>query len=256
MNIMVVDDEPLEREVLLDIVAKGDINLDRCFEAENGLSALEQMRNEEADIVIMDLKMPVMDGIHAAAEMKDLYPQVKIIILTAYNDFDYAVKSLKIGVEDFLLKPVSPKEILASLIKITEQMSPHPVNEVYKENPSDAIRSVTEYIHMNLDDKLSLKQLAHHVFLHPQYLSRLFKQETGKTVTEYITQKRIEKSRELLIQSQLSITEISQQCGFTDINYFSRVFSKLEGVPPKKYRAYHESMLQEKRNVLSYDKIM
>ncbi|MDM5199400.1 response regulator [Fictibacillus enclensis] len=256
MNIMVVDDEPLEREVLLDIVSKSSLEFDRCFEAENGRAALDQMRNEQADIVIMDLKMPVMDGIHAAAEMKDQYPQVKIIILTAYNDFDYAVKTVKIGVEDFLLKPVSPKEILTSLSKITEQMGLHAVSMVYKEDASDAIQSVTEYIRMNLDEKLSLKQLADHVFLHPQYLSRLFKQETGKTVTEYITQKRIKKSRELLIQSHSSITEISQQCGFTDINYFSRVFSKLEGVPPKKYRTYHESLRKEKRNRFPYDKIM
>ncbi|MCQ6265901.1 response regulator [Fictibacillus sp. WQ 8-8] len=253
---MIVDDEPLEREVLLDVLSKSSIEFYRCLEAENGSEALEHLHHEWIDIVVMDLKMPVMNGIHAASLIKDQFPQVKIIILTAYNDFDYALKTIKIGVEDFLLKPVSPEEFLASLQKAIKTMDVSSLNEHKEENSNETILSVTRFIQHHLQDKLTLKQLAERVYFHPQYLSRLFKQETGRTITEYITLKRIEKSKELLVNSKTSITDISQQCGFTDINYFSRVFSKMEGVPPKKYRDYQEDLRKEKLNQPYFNKMI
>jgi two-component system, response regulator YesN len=68
--------------------------------------------------------------------------------------------------------------------------------------------------------------------------------------------KRIEKSKSLLISTQESITDISEKCGFTDLNYFSRVFSKIEGVSPKKYRQYEQTLRKEKKNQHYFNKIM
>jgi two-component system, response regulator YesN len=256
LKVLIVDDEPLEREVLMDIVKKSDLGIVECIEVENGADAVEIMNKDCIDIVVMDIRMPVMDGITAAKLMKQDFPNLKIVFLTAYNEFDYALQTIKIGVEDFLLKPVRPEEFIQTLEKVTTNLETDSVDRKLPPQSNSMVDSVIEYIGEHLEDKLTLQQLADYVYLHPQYLSRLFKQEKGITITEFITMKRIEKSKSLLISTQESITDISEKCGFTDLNYFSRVFSKIEGVSPKKYRQYEQTLRKEKKNQHYFNKIM
>jgi two-component system, response regulator YesN len=256
LKVLIVDDEPLEREVLMDIAKKSDLGIVECIEAENGADAVETINKGCIDIVVMDIRMPVMDGITAAKLMKQDFPSLKIVFLTAYNEFDYALQTIKIGVEDFLLKPVRPEEFIQTLEKVTTNLETDSVDKKSPPQSNSMVDSVIEYIGEHLEDKLTLQQLADYVYLHPQYLSRLFKQEKGITITEFITMKRIEKSKSLLISTQESITDISEKCGFTDLNYFSRVFSKIEGVSPKKYRQYEQTLRKEKKNQHYFNKIM
>ena len=101
---------------------------------------------------------------------------------------------------------------------------------------SDTIHRVMEYIKANYSRKLTLDQIAASVHLSPSHISGLFREETGQTVSAYLSFVRIEKSKQLLKTTQLSIAEISSACGFEEQSYFSRVFRKQTGMSPKLYR--------------------
>lgn len=102
------------------------------------------------------------------------------------------------------------------------------------ENPT--IKKVCDYIDQNLDKEISLEEMADYVSVSPFYLSKLFKDEKGVTFINFITDKRLDKSRELLSKSDLSIKEITAQIGYNDQNYFSRIFKNKFGISPKEYR--------------------
>ncbi|ARF18025.1 hypothetical protein SporoP17a_12515 [Sporosarcina ureae] len=217
---------------MLNIVKKSNLGFVECLEAKNGLLAVDIASTTTIDVLLIDIKMPKMDGLTAAKIIKKTNPHTKIIFLTAFNEFDYALQTIKIGVEDYLLKPVSPEELVQSLTKAVEITDMQDIEFA----STEVIEQLTTYIKGHLEEKLTLKELSRQVHLHPQYLSRLFKQEMNRPITEYITSARLEKSKELLLSTQYTITEIGQLCGFSDSNYFTRVFKKQEGMPPTQYR--------------------
>ena len=93
-----------------------------------------------------------------------------------------------------------------------------------------------EYINENFRSDISLDDVSREVDISPYYFSKLFKQETGKNFIEYLTEIRLKNARELLQDSRLSIKEICAQSGYSDPNYFSRIFKKYEGVTPSEFR--------------------
>ena len=101
---------------------------------------------------------------------------------------------------------------------------------------SDVVFKVTNYIKKNCEEKLTLDTLAREVYLSKSYLSSIFKEETGVSLTDYITNVRIEKSKKLLTREGIAIAEIAVMCGFKDQSYFSKVFKKETGISPKKFR--------------------
>ncbi len=117
-TILLVDDEVLEREVWKYILEKHCSSLIRVIgEAKTGNEAMELAKRFTPDIILMDVKMPGMDGIKAGNLIKEFLPKTKIIVISAYDDFTYAQNSLKFGAADYLVKPVRPEEMLAVIRK-------------------------------------------------------------------------------------------------------------------------------------------
>jgi two-component system response regulator YesN len=100
----------------------------------------------------------------------------------------------------------------------------------------DAVYKTMEYVRANYDKKLSLDEIARNAFLSKAYLSSIFKEEIGESLTNYVNRVRIEKSKVLLLDKEVSLIDIANLCGFEDQSYFTRVFKKMVGISPKKYR--------------------
>lgn len=101
---------------------------------------------------------------------------------------------------------------------------------------SDVVYKCIDYIKQNYDQKISLDDIAVHVSLSRSYLSKLFKDETGYSLFSYVNHVRIEKSKQLLLDDQISLVDIAGLCGFEDQSYFTKVFKKETGVSPKRFR--------------------
>ncbi|RAK07832.1 AraC family two component transcriptional regulator [Halanaerobium saccharolyticum] len=121
------------------------------------------------------------------------------------------------------------------IMKFIEQIS-ESVSSRKKIEKENYIKSVCDYIDNNYYNDLSLDEIADHVYLSPNYLANIFKERMDKTILNYLTEIRIKKAKELLLNSQLKIYEISEKIGYKSSNYFSQVFKKHTGYSPVEYR--------------------
>ena len=118
LKVILVDDEMLIRKSLRMKIDVEKLGLFIIAEFSNTKKALEKLSELEPDIIITDICMPGMDGIEFSEECIHLFPQIKVIILTGYDEFNYAMRSIKIGVADYLLKPIKEDALNSSLYKI------------------------------------------------------------------------------------------------------------------------------------------
>lgn len=240
-KLMIAEDEVLERKAINIIIKKHFDNIDIIEEAQNGIEAVEIARRIKPDIIIMDIRMPEKNGIEAQKTILKFHHNVKTIILTAYDEFQFAQAAIKLNVIDFLLKPAKPSEIVEAInkaitsIQFNENITSLEINVMNKSIIQEAI----DYIHKNYSKNINLESVASFVHLNPQYFSRYFKANVGMTFIEYLSKLRIKKAKELLELTDKSISEISFEVGYIDPGYFSKVFSKLEGVTPNKFKIDH-----------------
>lgn len=122
LTVMIVDDEELSRKFLLNSLEAPELNLDIIAEADSGLEALSILEDQTPDVVFTDIKMPYMDGLELSQLILKKYPHIKIVILTAFKDFDYAQKSIRIGVTHFLLKPINRMELQNTITTLNERV--------------------------------------------------------------------------------------------------------------------------------------
>ncbi len=101
---------------------------------------------------------------------------------------------------------------------------------------ADLIHKTVQYIHIHFAERITMEEMARRVFLSPAYFSRVFKQETGQSFNAWLNRVRIDKSKELLLHQNLRLTDIAQLVGFEDQSYFTKVFRRITGMPPLKFR--------------------
>lgn len=121
-KIMIVDDEAIFRDYLRMTLPWQEYDFDICCEAKNGVEALELVRIHMPDIALVDINMPFMDGLELTAQLKALYPHMGIVLITGHSEFEYARKALKLGVEDYILKPFSKEELILTMLKLQKRI--------------------------------------------------------------------------------------------------------------------------------------
>lgn len=114
-SIVIADDEALERKALISIIKAQIPQISKIFEAENGQVALDKAKEHLPDILLLDIKMPMINGIEVARQVKEFSPTCKILLLSGYTYFNYAREAVKIGIQDFLVKPVEDKDLVSAL---------------------------------------------------------------------------------------------------------------------------------------------
>lgn len=123
VKLMIVDDEQVVREGLVAILGKGFPDLDlEILQARNGKMAVEMASSQQPELIMMDIKMPGMDGLEAIAEISKEHPAIKFIMVTAYDTFDYARKAIRLGVKDYLIKPSKASEIIDTVGTVLAQI--------------------------------------------------------------------------------------------------------------------------------------
>lgn len=226
------------------------LSIDDVFEASNGKEALEIFKRELPHMVLADINMPKMNGLDFAALAKEIKPDVKIAVITGYDYFDYAVKALKTGIDDYILKPVSRKdifELLQKLVgrlreekKVTSEIK-HVIRDLKDQSGIDEQDTYQSRLYNLVEDNIgnngfTLSLLAEEMGLSVGYLSGLFKKLFGESFKEYVLARRLERAKILLLSSDMKNYEITQVIGFDDPNYFSTCFKKKYGVSPSKYK--------------------
>ncbi|MGT2828181.1 response regulator [Streptococcus hillyeri] len=237
-SILIVEDEYLVRRGICSLIDFKSFQIDRVAEAENGRKAWELFQAEPFDIVLTDINMPKMNGIQLAQAIKEKHPSCHVIFLTGYNEFDYALSAVKLGVEDYLLKPFSKEDVEKMLVSVLEKLQAeqkrHQVETyIVHDEASDLKKRIEKHLG---ESDFSLKQLAEELGFSPNHLSVRIKKELGMTFQDYLIQERMRQAKLLLLTTELKIYEVAESVGFWDMNYFSQRFKQVVGVTPRQFR--------------------
>lgn len=235
IKIVIVEDEFRIRQGLGNLIKK--INPECCVvgEAENGYEGLKIIRDAEPNVVITDIQMPQMDGLEMIEKIREYNLECRFVILSGYAEFEYAQKGIRLGVEDYLLKPITITKVKELLSKITKQEEIDCTQET--EKYSMVVGDMIKTIEKSYGQRLGLDSFAEKYRLTPEYISAMFTKEIGVTFSNYLKKVRIEHAKDLLINTDKKIFEVACMVGYPDQKYFSKVFKEYTGVSAKQYAA-------------------
>lgn len=273
-NILLVDDEMAECEGLKTLLKRKRYPL-TIYMSKNGKDALETIEKHSNeflfDIVITDIKMPFMDGITLAEKIKSININTFVILSSAYADFEFAQKAIGIKVDYYILKPIDFdvfNSIMTTIIELLHERESrvkqkHLLVDKFDEllfsdkkkvfeqvlfnndtdldyneekRDEDVIKRVISLITKHHHENIGLEWIANQIFLSSGYLSALFKKETGINVVQYITMYRMERAKDLLVNTNMKIVDISKNIGYSTSSYFGMQFKKHYGIAPHEMR--------------------
>lgn len=250
-SLLIVEDKQDLREFLKNALKD---KFKKIYQAENGLVALEVIKQQQPDIIVSDVMMPQMNGYQLCKEIKENLniSHIPVILLTARADSESQMLGYKLGADAYLPKPFE-MEMLLSVIQ-NQMRNREYIKSRYRGNqfilsPQEATFSnadeqfmikLNEMIDQNLSQPdLDVKFLTAQMAMSRTSLYNKVKELTGMGANDYINRRRIDKAIILLTQSDMSITEISEQVGFTYQRYFSTLFKEMKGMTPSQFRAQH-----------------
>lgn len=216
--------------------------------AKNGAEGVQMALEKVPDAIISDVAMPEMNGYEVCEVLKtdDITNHIPIILLTAKVAHEDKMKGLTYGADAYITKPFRQEELLLRLQKLIE--SRKLLRTKFSSNVTEATTQgqSAEITFLNklkdcIDDELEnaeygVPQLAASIGMSQMQLYRKLKAIVGNTPSHFIRKYRLERAKELLMNPELTISEVAYQVGFSDPNYFSRVFHKEFGGPPNQFR--------------------
>ncbi len=258
VSLFLCEDEIAMREGIKNRIDWESEGIEFVGEAGDGEMAIPQIMEKKPDILITDIKMPFVDGLMLSEIVKKNLPDTKIMILSGYDEFEYARRAVSLGVTEYLLKPISPKKLIENIRKVRDKVIEEKNQKEYvskliegaggekvsagakpeKKFRSRSLTAAVKYIDENFSDEdISLNKVAEHVGVSPNHLSSTFSKEIGTTFIEYLTRCRIDRAKELLGTTDLRSSEVAYEVGYRDPHYFSAAFKKACGMTPKEYRS-------------------
>lgn len=250
LKVLVVDDELRVRS---GIVMETDWNALGCMvvaEAADGLEGLEAARKYKPDIIVCDIHMPEMDGLEMVTQLRREGSEAFVIFLTAYSDFSYAQKAIKLAATDYILKPFEDGELEQVISGITnrvhtkqekerqdyeQEILPHA--QLERGDKSKYVMEALNYISEHYSNpELGVCEIAGALGVSESHISHLFKKETDYTVNAYLTRYRIQSAMKLLTNCRHKVYEVAEMVGYRDTTYFSTIFKRITGVNPSEYQ--------------------
>ena len=238
LRVLLVDDEIMIREGFKRLFDWEAHDCEVVGEAADGMEALTQIDSLHPDIVIMDINIPIMNGLKVIQLSRIKHPDITFVIVSGYDDFSYCREALRLQITDYILKPVNYEEFGTCIDNLKISLFEQRVSVASEPEKQEerTITGITRYLQEHLADEMSLSVLAEEFHLNPQYISQLFKNEIGVNFLSYLTNIRMENAKKLLLSTSLSIAEVADRSGFGDYRVFTKVFKKSEGITPSQYR--------------------
>ena len=236
LNVLLVDDEIIIRQGFIKLFDWQAHDCQVIGQASDGLEALSKIDELKPDIVIMDINIPIMNGLKVIELSRIKHPDTAFVIVSGYDDFSYCRQALKLKITDYILKPVNYEEFGNCIDNLKISLFESKKENKDSQKKDRMIVSITKYLQNHLQEDVSLNVLAQEFHLNAQYISQLFKSEIGVGFLTYLTNIRIEHAKKLLLSTDDAISDISDQCGYNDYRVFTKVFKKKEGITPSQFR--------------------
>jgi len=244
-HVLMTDDEELALLGLEEGVNWEGLNVDKIYKCHSKDTAIRMMQMYPVDIIITDIEMPNGNGLELIKWVKENKPEIKSVFYTGHAEFSYAQEALRLGVEDYLLKPIPYDELEKIIYEIENKILVKEktvdlselAEDCTQEDSEEIVSRVKKIIAENLSvGNIQRDELAAMVHVSSGYLGRIFKKETGLALTDYIIKKRIAVAKQLLTKTSLSVTDVSARVGITYSSYFTKIFKEQVGMTPQDYR--------------------
>ena len=227
---------------------------ERCavLSAENGRQALLLFEQYRPQMAILEIEIPQMGGLDVARRIRQSAGACALLFVTAHDDFRYAREALQLRAMDYLLKPWSEQELALSVgeaLRLVEEYGDDPAARLLagesrmtgeENHASQRLGQVREdietFIREHYTAELSMQAVAKAMNYSDAYFCKLFKQCFRVNFSVYLNEYRIARAKELLQSTRLNVREVSTACGYSDSNYFTRVFKRITGKTPSEYR--------------------
>jgi two-component system, response regulator YesN len=252
-KVMIAEDEDIIRKGLVYSIPWAQMDCSVVAEVRNGVEGIEKIKETKPDILLVDVNMPIMDGLEMICNTYETY-DYSAIILSGYSNFEYAQKAICYGVMGYLLKPLKTDELKDAVSRakkecevrrafISRQLSREDwkhlnlFGEIQEKPEDDVVRQMLDFIEKHYRSKVVLQDVVDHLHYSETFLSKRFKKATGTSFIDYLNRYRIQKALTLLQEGHDTVQEIAWKCGIGDYKYFGTVFKKYIGCSPKEYLA-------------------
>ena len=251
-QILVAEDESLERKVLCKTLKKHFGDLCQIHEAKNGREAVEAFLIHRPQVAILDIEMPGVTGLEAARQIRESGHPCMILFLTAFDKFSYAREAITLRALDYLLKPCQEQELILTVeeaLHLYDRLGTNPdaflrgdviegagEEELADRRMGQIRENIERYIREHYNTEISMQSVAKAMNYSDAYFCKLFKQCFKVNFSAWLNEYRIDRAREMLQNTRLSVREVSTACGYSDANYFARVFKRVTGKTPSEYR--------------------
>jgi two-component system, response regulator YesN len=241
----VVDDHRFIRESIIKSIDWEGLGVEISGEASNGVEAEALVLRKRPDIVVTDIRMPGIEGLDLVERLHQLGFHGKVIVITGFQEFEYAQRALKLDVVDLVLKPIKNEELVAAVRKaIAEIEREAPIADSRRPPEPGAatesyglmVDSILAYIDRHYAEDLTLNRIAEEFKLNASYVSRIVAKGTGSGFVQQVNRRRIAVAERLLEDPSTRIKEIVSACGFSDYSYFLKIFRSIAGCTPQQYR--------------------
>ena len=228
-SVIVAEDEELLLNNLVQKIEHVDSDFQVVGTAQTGAQAYTLIEKLNPEVLITDIRMPVMDGIALIAKVREHFPLIKCIITSGFSDFEYARSAITLSVSDYLLKPIDSEELGGVLDKIKRefQIAQNSFEGIFspettRQTPAQIAELLKEYILSNYTSEINLNLIASSMNYSSSYLTKIFCQVYDCTPSKYIINLRINKSCQLLLHNpELSIRQIGEAVGYLSLIHIS-----------------------------------
>lgn len=245
-RLVIVDDEWIVIQGIKALLQRIGAESEVVGTAQDGSTALSVIRDVRPDVVITDIRIPFMDGLSLIEACREFLPDASYLVISGYQDFEYARTALRLGALDYIDKPVTLDKLKAAFDRIQEHRKSHPADSAGAEPGLDlpetqvgeghgAINRVLAYIQENYRKDIGLTELADLVGMNPAYLSVLFKEQVGRSFIKYLTGLRVDQAKKLLARG-CKASEVGKAVGYNDSHYFYEIFKKNTGCTPSEWK--------------------
>jgi two-component system, response regulator YesN len=238
-RILAVDDDVTIQEVLTFFLG----STYEVKSATTGTDALAKVCHETVDLVVLDHRLPDYTGLDVLAELRTIRPSLPVVMLTGYGSEWICAAAFKLGVADYLQKPVNAVDLVAVVHRILspsletgDSSLESPMLRGLRAPLCTPIQRAMGLIQQRYWDKFSLGVLARQVGMSKYHLSHRFREVLGVTFRDYLLQVRLERAKALLATDDVSISEVADMVGFGDLPRFDKMFKRNTGFSPSAYR--------------------
>ena len=248
-KILLAEDDSALRYVYSKMKTWVEHGFEITAEASNGRMALEILEKQHFDLVVTDIRMPLVDGLTLLKEIKKRKINVFSILISSYNEFEYARQGLILGAFDFIVKPVSEESLGEVLdrakIYLAEKNQTREIDDIVKSGAEDCgfscecsplVKRTCLFLSENMGRIVTMEDVAEGLGYNKDYFGKSFKKDSSVTFGSFLNAVKIEYSKRLIFTGEYKNYEISEMLGYSEPDYFTKIFKEITGITPAMYR--------------------